>query len=325
MKLKKVLSIVLSLGLGAGLLYVILRQVNMDILKLSLKSLNIWWIVSAVMLYTVDMLIRAYKWREMLKDNGICISIRESFFAYNLGNTMNIVIPAKIGDIARSYYLKKKYGNGYSSTLPSIFLDRILDVLGGYIVLLVSSLYVLGAVNMPQWFYSLIIIGVICLIAVFIVMAYMVKNREKVKSIKNTNVKNLVSAFIDVLEGSVKNRIKFVKLIVYTSISWLCDGLIAFLVFLALGQKVSPFAVVFAAMVATLTKVFPVTPGGIGVFEGTMVIIFSLFGFKSDLTGIISTLSHFLMNLYTLCIGVYVLIKNGISVSDIRMEKVKEK
>lgn len=314
----------LSLILGAGLLYLILRKMDPGAVVAYIKGLKLSWIIGAVALYTLDMLIRSYKWRDMLKDNGITISIKDSFLAYNLGNTLNIIIPAKVGDAARSYYLKRKYGHEYSKTLPSVFLDRVFDVLGVYLVLLVSSIYVLSGVKMPAWFYNLIAAGVICLGAMFFVMQYMIKNRHKVLGIGNKIVKELLLSLMDVLEGSIKDKTKFTRLLIYTILIWLCDSMLIFMVFLAMSQFINPMTAIFGTMIATLTKVLPVTPGGIGVFEGTMVIVFSLFGFESSLIGVMSTLSHFIMNLYTLIIGVYVMITNEIKISQITREKVKD-
>ncbi|KPU46231.1 hypothetical protein OXPF_01500 [Oxobacter pfennigii] len=324
MKNKKIISIALSVFLGGALLYIILKRVGLSNIAFYMSNLNYWWILISLATYTLDMLLRAYKWQYMLKDNGVFIGVADSFKAYNLGNTLNIIVPAKIGDIARSYYLKNKFNHSYSSTLPSVFLDRFFDVLGVYVVLLISGIYVLNKVSMPPWFFNLIFIGVAFLIIAFFVIQYLMKNKFKVSALKNEKIKNLLLQLINALEGSIKDRVKFITLLIYSSLIWICDGLVTYFVLLSLGGAMNPLAAAFATMVATLTKVFPVTPGGIGVFEGTMVIILSLFGLTGELAGMLSALTHIIMNLYTLIIGVYVLVTSGINVSTIQGEKVNK-
>lgn len=325
MKIKRILSIFLSILLGLALLYAILHQVGIKNAAVYLAHLNYLWILSALALYTVDMLIRSYRWKEILKDNGIFIGIIDSFLAYNLGNSQNIIIPAKVGDVARSYYLKKRYGHDYSKTLPATFLDRFFDMIGVYIVILVSGIYVVSSISMPRWIFNLIFAGIICLAAAFIVIGFVTAKHDAIEKIKYEKFKNFMASAIEVLEGSIKNRNKFLILLICSILIWTCDGLFTFMIFLSMKQAVNPFIAIFASMTATLTKIFPITPGGIGVFEGAMVVIFSSFNFDKQIIGVLSTLTHFLMNAYTIAIGMYVLLKNNISVSQINMEKVKNR
>lgn len=325
MKIRRILSVFLSTLLGFTLLFIILHEVGIKNAAVYLAHLNYWWILSALALYTIDMLIRSYRWKEILKDNGIFIGIIDSFLAYNLGNSLNIIIPAKVGDVARSYYLKKSYNHDYSKTLPATFLDRFFDVLGVYIVILVSGIYVVSGISMPRWFSNLILVGILCLIAAFIAIGFITARQDIINKIRYEKLKNFMDSVIKVLEGSVKNRNKFVLLLACSILIWTCDGLFTFMIFLSMKQVVNPFIAIFASMTATLTKIFPITPGGIGVFEGAMVVIFSSFNFDKQIIGVLSTLTHFLMNVYTIAVGMYVLVKNNISVSQINMEKVKNR
>ncbi len=322
MKKRSSISIALSFLVAGFLMYLILRRIGFDQLPYIIGRLNYIWIAAAISLYTIDMLIRAYRWKLILEDSGIRISLRDSFLAYNLGNTMNILIPAKLGDAARSYYLKGKYGYGYTATLPATFLDRLFDVIGVYILLLLSSIYVLARVKLDRWFYLLIFAGVAALLAVFVVLEIFLANRNKLDRIKNNKLRGLAVSLINAFQGSVKLKGKFIALILYSVFIWACEGFITFLVFLALGKSINPIILLFTNMVANLTKVIPITPGGLGVFEGTMMLLLSMLGITGSFTATASTLNHLLLNLYTLAAGVYALIKENISIAKIRTEKV---
>jgi uncharacterized protein (TIRG00374 family) len=92
-----------------------------------------------------------------------------------------------------------------------------------------------------------------------------------------------------------------------------------------MGQYMNPVLVIFATMIAILTKVVPITPGGIGVFEGTMVLMLSLFGMDAGTGAVVSTVNHFMMNLYTLLLGIYALLSENISISAIQQERIERK
>jgi hypothetical protein len=322
MKNKKSISLVISLLLAVGLMYLVLRQIGLENIPAYFHRINYGWIFLTFILYMADGMLRAYRWREILKDNQIEIGLMNAFFAYNLGNSLNIIVPAKIGDLARSYYLKSKYGYFYSKTLPATFMDRVFDVIGVYILIMFCSIYVLAKVKMEAWFYDMMVLGVILLILVFVMLEFGKRNRQKLTFIKNEKIHRLIDSLFEVFDGSIKNRKKLLWLTVCSTVIWLSEGLFTYIVFLSIKETVNPVVAIFANMIAVLTKVFPITPGGIGVFEGTMVLVFALFGLNAKITGVVSVINHFLMNLYTIAVGVLTLLKDNISISKIKMEKV---
>ncbi|MFZ5353371.1 MAG: lysylphosphatidylglycerol synthase transmembrane domain-containing protein [Bacillota bacterium] len=325
MKKKSKISITLSFAAAAVIMYLILKKVGFEELPDYIGRLDYKWIIAAAALYTIDMLVRAYRWKLILADSGVSIGTGASFLAYNLGNTMNILIPAKLGDAARSYYLKSKYGYGYTMTLPATFLDRVFDVIGVYILLLLSSIYVLARVRMDSWLYYLLLLGIAALIMVFVLLEVFASNKSSLGKIKNDKLRSLVSSMLEAFYGSVKRKDKFFILVAYSIFIWACEGIITYFVFMSLGESINPIILLFTNMVANLTKVIPITPGGLGVFEGTMIIVLSLLGVSGGFVGVASTLNHLVLNLYTITAGVYALLKENISVVKIQMEKADKK
>lgn len=63
---------------------------------------------------------------------------------------------------------------------------------------------------------------------------------------------------------------------------WIFDALCLILVFAALGVKADPVSLLVAYGVATMAGSLPLTPGGIGVFEATMLATLALLGEGSD-------------------------------------------
>lgn len=325
MRSKKGLSFAISISIAAAMIYLILNKVGFSNIPTYFKDIGWSFILATLALYIMDMFIRAFRWQAILRDSDVHVGLWHVFLAYNLGNSLNVIIPAKLGDVARSYYMKKKFDYGYSKTLPATFLDRVFDLLGVYILLFICSIYVLARVRMESWFYYTLFLGVFVLAALFIAFEYALRNRQKLQAIKNDKLRALLYNLIDVFSGSIKNKSKFANLLLLSVLIWLCEGVITWLVFLAIHQTVNPVVAVFANMIANLTKVIPITPGGLGVFEGTMLLVFSLFGVNGSIAGMASTINHFLVNVYTLIIGIYVLLKENISVTQIQAEKVDKK
>lgn len=325
MNSKKVLTTAASITLAMVLMYYLLSKAGFDMIVKSLALLDYKWVLLAIGLYTFDMIIRAFRWKVVLKGNDINISLWDSFLAYNLGNSLNIIIPAKMGDIARSYYLKRKYEQPYSRTLPSTFLDRVFDVLGVYVVLLFCGIYIMTETKLAPWLYYTFAAGIAALVVTLAVMELLYKRKDIIERISNTKLKSLMYSLLEAFSSSFRDKGNFILLLTFSVAIWLCEGVFSYLIFLAMGQHMNPVIVIFATMIAILTKVIPITPGGIGVFEGTMVLVLALFGMDSATGAVISTVNHFIMNFYTILLGIYALISENISINAIRRERVDKK
>lgn len=324
MRKSKLAGGAVSIVMAIVLIYLVLSSAGIEEIKDSLQDISYWWIATSVILYTLDQGLEAKRWSLILKDNSLDVGLKDAFFAFNLGNSINIIVPAKLGDVARSYYLKKEKKYGYSRTLPSTILDRFFDVIGVYIVTLLTGIYVVTAVRLPSWLFTLMAAGIGILVAAFIVMWLLVKNKKYVTSIKQEKLRSFMESLIEVLEGSIKNKGKFVLLTFMSVVLWALEGIVSFTITLSIGIKVNPIVITFVSMIATLTKVIPVTPGGIGVFEGAMAVLLVMFGVGKPDAAIVATVNHLVMNLYTLAIGVFVIVTKGISISKIKNEKVDE-
>lgn len=322
MRKSKLAGGAVSIVIAVVLIYLVLSGAGIEGIKDSLQGINYWWIALSVLLYTFDEGLEAKRWSLILKDNGLDVGIKDAFFAFNLGNSLNIIVPAKLGDAARSYYLKKESGYGYSRTLPSTILDRFFDVIGVYIVTLLTGIYVVTAVKLPNWLFTLMAAGIGVLVVAFIVIWLLVRNKEYITRIKQEKLRSFMESLIEVLEGSIKHKEKFVMLTSMSVILWALEGIVSFIITLSLGININPLVIIFVSMIATLTKVIPVTPGGIGVFEGAMTVLLVMFSTQKPDAAVIATVNHLIMNLYTLAIGVFVIITKGISISKIKNEKV---
>lgn len=318
---RRIAATVLSFAAAVILMYFVLSKAGFENIPDYLSSMDFRWIALAAGLYTVDMLIRAYRWKLILKSNSIEVRVSDSFMAYNLGNSLNIIIPAKIGDIARSYYLKRKFNYGYSRTLPSTFLDRLFDVLGVYVVILLCSIYILARAELSSWLYNIFLLGIGVLVVTLIAMELLLRKREYIGSIRNEKLRSLMVSLVEAFTGSFRDRRRFLLLLACSVAIWLSEGIFAYMIFISMGQYFDPIIIIFTTMIAILTKVFPITPGGIGIFEGTMVLVLAMFGLGSGAAAAASAVNHLFMNLYTLMFGIYVLIRENISISKIQMEK----
>ncbi len=90
-------------------------------------------------LYVVGLYIRGFRWKYLLcNDNKL--SVKEAFFTFTTGNTLNSYLPARAGDIWRACHIGNKYDESRMKLLGSIILERIIDGISVLMILFFAVL-----------------------------------------------------------------------------------------------------------------------------------------------------------------------------------------
>jgi len=91
---------------------------------------------------------------------------------------------------------------------------------------------------------------------------------------------------------------------IYSLLAWIMEGFTTYVVFRSLGQDI-PLSIAFLGLaVANMVKIIPATPGGIGLFEGTMAILYVSLGINPNTAIVAATLDHLVKNINVLIFGI---------------------
>ena len=77
----------------------------------------------------------------LLKSLGINMTIKQSLEIYFAGLAFGIT-PAKIGEVVKSYILKKNHSQPISKTAPIVFIERYYDLVGIILISLIGIWFV---------------------------------------------------------------------------------------------------------------------------------------------------------------------------------------
>jgi hypothetical protein len=83
------------------------------------------WLWLAVAMNLLVLLLRAYRWRALIPGK---ISIREILGLIGISYGINMALP-RLGELARVWWLSRRNGLPWSTSLTSVVLDRLLDVI----------------------------------------------------------------------------------------------------------------------------------------------------------------------------------------------------
>ncbi len=143
LKSPKFQSIALVL-LAVALLALFFKGTDLRAITENLAKADLRFIAAAVAVTMVTYLLRAIRWRFLLTPVGRA-GLKACFITTTIGFMVNFLGPTgRLGELARPYLLARREGFSASSTLATIFLERVLDLIT--VIFLVGGWLWLGSV-----------------------------------------------------------------------------------------------------------------------------------------------------------------------------------
>ena len=292
--LRKISAIVIPTLIAAGIIIYMVLSVWDDML-VALQHIVPLYIVPAVMVCLLAWILRGARYLGILKSLQVKAGMLVSTACIFVSQTANLVIPARLGDIVRIFILKHEYDTSVSTGISSLVVERLFDII---MVALLGVIMLPFVLNVPQWFYF-VIVGPLVIGAVFMVVLIAL---GKVKS-GNKYIMLVLTMLEEVRKASLSIR----SLLQFSALSvviWLLDvGVCIFVVYM-FGQSIGVPIIILAIVIGNLVKAVPLTPGGMGTYEIAVAFVLQLSGVEPAIAFLIAVIDHLIKNLVTLIGGV---------------------
>jgi len=144
-----ILQYLLFLGLGIFLVWWSLQQIpneKWDEFKHSLKTANYWLMIPVLFILSGSHILRALRWRILIKPIGYSPSLPNTFFAVMIGYLANLAIP-RLGEVLKCTILARYEKVPADKLIGTILIERVFDVISLGIVFaiaLVSQFEIIG-------------------------------------------------------------------------------------------------------------------------------------------------------------------------------------
>ena len=126
-KMKKKVKIGLGVFFTALAVWLSFRRVEWRAVFDSFAEINIFWVIVATAGNIFMVFALGWRWRILLKSKGD-ISLYELFKLNVISQYVNIIAPARLGEIARAYLASKKHAASGAYILGTVVIERILDI-----------------------------------------------------------------------------------------------------------------------------------------------------------------------------------------------------
>jgi hypothetical protein len=291
---RKISAIVIPTVIAIGIIAFMLFRV-WDDLFVAIQNSIPEYLVVGILICLCAWWLRGWRYHVILKNLSYRVSITASTACIFISQTVNLIVPARLGDFVRVFILKHEYNVTYSEGVSSLVVERVLDI---FTVALLGAVALYFVVNVPAWFYTLIVLPLVAGVIFFLFLVFMGKF-----SSKNRYITIFLTMLHEIKRASLS--LKAVLLLGGSSIIiWLLDIFVCVTVVMMFQQQI-PFAIiVLAIVIGNLVKAIPLTPGGVGTYEISLAITFGLAGVDPAVATLIAVIDHLIKNLVTLAGGI---------------------
>jgi glycosyltransferase AglD len=291
---RKISALLIPTLIAAGIIGYMLYRVWGDLL-IALEHIIPVYLLIGVLICLCAWWLRGWRYHYILKSLNYQVTIVVATACVFVSQTVNLVVPARLGDIVRIFILKHDYNTTYSEGISSIVVERVFDI---FTVALLGALSLPFVVNVPSWFYTAIVIP---LIACFIFFGFLIFVGKL--TTQNKYISLILTLFDEIRRASLSLR-SIVVLGASSIVIWLLDILVCVAVVTMFEQQI-PFAViVLAIVIGNIIKAVPITPGGIGTYELVVAATFEIAGVAPAIAFLIAVIDHLIKNLVTLAGGI---------------------
>ncbi|MBN2190394.1 MAG: flippase-like domain-containing protein [Candidatus Aureabacteria bacterium] len=278
----KKIRVAATLLIALYILFVIYSKINLPAFLGIFRNIDYLWFWTGMSIFIISALISSFRYVIILSGRAD-ISLSSSLKLYLAGNSLNIALPSKMGDLSKAVFLKKEGVLGYSGAFSSVIVEKIFDVSA------LSSVMVIGLVFLPvNAFFTRDIKNVLLaagLIFSALPLIIYLMGALKASVLKRTvpGIDGYFSQFHNFLMDLKKKPGKLFMVIVLSFLLWFSQVLQVFCFFRSFNASVDVVISFALIPVAIFIGLIPIAFAGIGTRDKALIVLFGWYGYPDYL------------------------------------------
>src|SRR5215216_5410815 len=259
---------IVSILLIAAILYFVdlgamvdaIRHANFPLLLFAF-SIGFLWLV-----------VRAVVWRTLLRNRA---SFSDVFWTIGEGYLLNNFLPFRLGEIGRAFLLSRKTDLQFMEIIPTIVIERVMDLGYSAIVLLAALPYVVSAEGTQR---IGILVGVVVLIG-FVILYLLARYNQWAQdlfrklSARWTPLQKFGGSFLEPFFaglGVLTDGWLFLRFLFWMTLNWVVAIFSYYLIIRAFFPQAQIVWGMFGLGAAAFGNAIPALPGAVGTLEGAL-------------------------------------------------------
>jgi uncharacterized protein (TIRG00374 family) len=305
----------LGLIIGAIFIYLIVKNIDINKSIEEIRHLNPYFLLLMIPVYLSSFAFRALRWRTILSEPKIKLSSFLNFLFR--GWLVNCIVPARGGEIYRTYYFGKRENISKVKTFASIVLERIFDGLVLFSILFILTSFVYAnkkflGVSIVAGIVFCGVFAVLLLLAKFynntffrnkcscLILKIKEKNiikrffNEKICEILSKIFNKLTQGIISFMEGLeiFKCPIMLLKTLFLSIMIWICEGAAILLLIKAFGYSIGVLGSLLVLSIIAFASLIPGGPAALGPFQWGYIVALRFFNISQEAAFAISIINQ---------------------------------
>lgn len=298
------IGIVLSLIV---IIYVLL-ELDWYEVRITLMSLNWTWVILAFIVYLINYLLRALRFRTLLSLEDL--TFHKILGVTNLYGMYLYLMPAKFGEITFPVLVKRRLNINISTSTGSLIVARVFDFLT--IALILPAALAIYWDIVPVNFRIASAIFCVLVFSSFAIFIWLLRNPNRILPFldKKEASRPVIQKIREFIAGvylaaqTVDQRQQYWQLLLITIGIWICINSNFYLITLALGYAFNFFQIVVVSIIMVPVTLFPIQGfANLGAHELGWVTAFTLFGYSYLDALNIAVSSHIVYVFFVLLLG----------------------
>ena len=246
---------------------------------------------------------------------GKRLKLRAAYQAIVLGLGLNVVLPARLGEIAKALYASDQADAPAAKGFGMVFWERLFDLQAlCAMAVVVAALYRKQVLVLPL---AAVVAGIWLL--VLVQRRWPRLGQRMAGLVPTRTARGLAREFLDGVAGATSWRF-FLMLSLYTLFTWLWyPGVYALVLNAAAGMHLDAGQVILVFLTAALGAAIPSSPGALGVYEASVYVGLAWCGVGKEEAVAAALALRCLMFLPLAVGGVLVLVAARINLGSLRM------
>ena len=264
-----------SIALIAAILYF----VDLKTMWNAIRGANYRILAGSAVLSFLWLFIRAKVWQTLLRNKPKYMDV---FYSAGEGYLLNNFLPFRLGELGRAFLLSRKSGMAFSEILPTIIIERVVDLAYSAAILLAALPYVANSQDSQKIGY--IVAGVV-VVGPVLMYVLALNNKWALNTFHKLSVRwpilhkyggSFLESFLDGL-GVLTNGWLFIRFLFWMSLNWFVALISYYTITLAFFPQARPVWTLFILGAAAFGGAIPALPGGVGTFDGAISAALYLF------------------------------------------------
>ncbi len=291
------LGSLVGIMLGLACLYWVLKDVNRAALAESFARVEVGSLALVFLIVVIHGLNMALKWKIIL---GALKPQKfwHCYWSLRLGFFFNAVLPAKLGEAIRVWFVHRKGHISFSAGVGATVADRMMEFFG-LVILFYAALLGVGTISeqLPtNWIWLFVVGG----FSPLLLMGWLPKQ-------SSSGILNRVFQFLHRARDGMRtiSRPKiFLKVLAIVMFGWLMHIAMILILSHSIGISLKPADAIIVMFAVSMAGAIPSAPSNLGTFEFAAVFVLTkIFGASPEDALVLGLLYHFVQLIPTWLIG----------------------